>query len=79
MLLSACIQLKIACNKHVACSIFPVGWFYDMEPNTLIYEFKVTYRKILHIIDTIFIIINIIKFQGLVSRQPYLCKKYLVC
>ena len=25
MLLSACIQLKIACNKHVACSIFPVG------------------------------------------------------
>ena len=25
MLLSACIQLKIACNRHVACSIFPVG------------------------------------------------------
>ena len=58
-----------------------------MEPNTLIYvfnEFIVIYRKILQIIDTIFTIINIfsiIKFQGLVARQPYLCKKipYLVC
>ena len=31
------------------------------------------------IIDTIFVIINkflIIKFQGLVARQPFLCKKY---
>ena len=52
-----------------------------MEPNTLIYalnEFIVTYRyKIILNIDTIFIIINIfsiIKFQGLVAREPYLCK-----
>ena len=41
-----------------------------MEPHTLIYalnEFKVTYRKIILIIDTTFIIISIfsiIKFQG---------------
>ena len=53
-----------------------------MEPNTLIYalnEFKVTHHKIIITIDTIFIIINvfsIIKFQGLVARQPFLCKKY---
>ena len=61
--------------------------FYDIEPNTLIYvlnEFKVTYRKIILIIDTIFIVINlflIIKFRGLVARQPCLCKNlpYLVC
>ena len=51
-----------------------------MEPNTLIYalnEFEVTYRKIILIIDTILIKINIfliIKFQELVARQPYLCK-----
>ena len=51
-----------------------------MEPYTLIYalnEFKVIYSKIILIIDTIFIIINIfsiIKFQGLVARQPYLYK-----
>ena len=54
-----------------------------MEPDKLIYalnEFIVIYRKFLqnHIhIDTIFIIINIfsiIKFQGLVAGQPYLCK-----
>ena len=59
-----------------------------MELNTLIYalnEFKVTCRyKIILIVDTIFIIINIflvIKFQGLVVRQPYLCEDipYLVC
>ena len=58
-----------------------------MEPNTLIFalnEFIVIYRKILLIIDTIFLIINIfsiIKFQGLVARQPYLCKNipFLVC
>ena len=52
-----------------------------MEPNTLIYglnEFIVIYRnKTILIIDTIFTIINIfsiIKFQGLVARQPYLSK-----
>ena len=53
-----------------------------MEPNTLIYafnEFKVTFTKfykIILIIDTIIIIINlvmVIEFQGLVARQPYLC------
>ena len=55
--------------------------FYDMEPNTLIYalnEFIVIYCKIILIIDTFFTIINIfsiIKFQELVARQPYLCKK----
>ena len=64
--------------------------FYDMESNTLVYalnEFIVIYRKILQIIlviDTIFIIINlflIIKFQGLLARQPHLCKNipHLVC
>ena len=40
-------------------------------------EFKVLYCKIILIIDTIFITINIIiiiKFQGLFARQPYLCK-----
>ena len=44
-----------------------------MEPITLIYalnEFKVTYCKILQlIIDTIFVVINI-----LVARQSYLCE-----
>ena len=62
-----------------------------MEPNTLIYalnEFIVLsiskFYKIILIIDTIFIIINIfsiIKFPGLVARKPYLCKNipYLVC
>ena len=60
-----------------------------MEPNTLIYtlnEFIVMakFYKIILIIDTNFTIINIfsiIKFQGLVARQPYLCKNipYLVC
>ena len=51
--------------------------FYDMEPNTLIFalsEFIVIYRKIILIIDNLFIIINIfsiIKFQGMVARQPY--------
>ena len=58
-----------------------------MERNTLIYvlnEFIVIYYKIILIIDTIFTIIiisSIIKFQGLVARQPYLCKNipYLVC
>ena len=60
-----------------------------MEPNTLIYalnEFIVIYRIILQTYtrDTIFSIINIfsiIKFPGLVARQPYLCKNipYLVC
>ena len=51
--------------------------FYDMEPNSLINvlnEFIVIYRKIILIIDTIFTIINIfsiIKFEGLVARQPY--------
>ena len=64
-----------------------------MEPNTLIYALNefivIIFRKILQnytyiYIDTIFIIINIfsiINFQGLVARQPYLCKNivYLVC
>ena len=58
-----------------------------MEPNTLIYalnEFKVTFITTLQnilIIDTIINIFSIIKFQGLVARQPYLCKNipYLVC
>ena len=64
--------------------------FYDMEPNTLIYalnEFIVIYRKILqnythyrynYFINNIF---SIIKYEGLVARQPYLCKNipYLVC
>ena len=58
-----------------------------MEPNTLIYalnEFIVIYRKIILIIDTIYTIVNIfsiIKFQGLVARQPYFSKNipYLVC
>ena len=62
-------------------------WVYKIQPNALIYalnESIVIYRKIILIIDTIFIIINIfsiIKFQGLVARQPYLCKNipYLVC
>ena len=51
--------------------------FYDMEPNILIYalnEFIVIYCKIILIIDTIFIIINIfsiIKYQGLVARHKY--------
>ena len=48
-----------------------------MLPHSLI-------SQIILIIDTIFTIINIfsiIKFQGLVARQPYLCKNipYLVC
>ena len=58
-----------------------------MEPNTQIYalnEFKVTYGKFYKNILIIDIIINmfaIITFQGLVARQPYLCKNipYLVC
>ena len=51
-----------------------------MKPNTLIYalnEFIVIYCKIILVIDAIFIIFNIfsiIKFQGLVARQPFLCK-----
>ena len=55
--------------------------FYDMEPNTLIYalnEFIVIYctiYKIILIIDKKKIIIinifSIIKFQGMVARQPY--------
>ena len=53
-----------------------------MDPNTLIYflnEFKVTYYKII-LIDTIFKF-SIIKIQGLVARQPYLCKNipYIAC
>ena len=74
-------MVKFACKvssvyyKNLHC-------VYDMEPNTLIYAlngFIVIYCKIILIIDTIFIIINIfsiIKFQGLVARQPYLCKIY---
>ena len=54
-----------------------------MEPNTLIYgfnEFKVTYPKILQNYIH-FCSFSIIKFQGLVARQPYLSKNipYLVC
>ena len=54
-----------------------------MEPNTLIYvlnEFIVIYRKLLqnytHYRYNFYIIniFSIIKFQGLVARQPYLCK-----
>ena len=46
-----------------------------MEPNTLtLNEFHVIYRKNILIIDTNPIIINISKFQGLVARQPYICK-----
>ena len=47
-----------------------------MEPNTLIYalnEFKVIYRKIILIIDTIFVNYNNQLNSG-VGRQPYSCK-----
>ena len=49
-----------------------------MEPNTLIYalnEFKVTYPKVIHIIDASFVnnhTFSIIKFQGLALQGIYL-------
>ena len=58
--------------------------FCDMEPNTLIYalnEFIVIYRKILQNYTHYrynFYIFSIIKFQGLVARQPYLCKIFII-
>ena len=55
-----------------------------MEPNTLIYalnEFIVIYRKLLQNYTHYrynFTTFSISKFQGLVARQPYLCKN-IVC
>ena len=65
------------------CLLQNLYWVFDMEPNTLIYALNEFIVIILHLLNYAHYrsIFSIIKFQGLVARQPYLCKNipYLVC
>ena len=62
-------MVKFRSDCSVLCIINWLCKYPDMEPNILIYEFKVTHQKSLLIIDSnSLIIFSIIKCQGLIAR-----------